>query len=562
MDGLGLAMFLPLLELLTDQNDIASTEKMGNLAFILNSLNYLGLKLTLNVVLVTMFIFFTCKGLAMYFQQYLTASYQQFFIRNIRVENIDALAAYSYYAFVKEDVGLIQNTLSGEVQRVMSGFQKYTAILKLFILVLTYASLAFLANPEFAVLVLIGGWVSNFIFSYLYKKTKSLSSELVKSNHGFQGLLIQEVAFFKYLKSTASIEKYALKLKERVYEIEKAMRTIGILDGIMRGLREPLMIGIVVLVIIIQVNYLGGSLSTIILSLLFFYRCLTSVMTLQSNYNQFLSVSGSLENMTVFINKLKKHQEVFGKTPFQGLDKALKLNKVSFMYDEGIDILKDIDLIINKNETIAFVGESGSGKTTLMNILIGLLKPTTGMFFLDETDSLQIDITTYQKRIGYITQDPVIFDDTIYNNVSFWAEKTPENRLRFEEALKKASILDFMLAQPKREDTRLGNNGINLSGGQKQRISIARELYKEVEFLFMDEATSALDSATEKEIQTNIDTLKGNYTILIIAHRLSTIKNADRVVVLNKGRIERIGSYKQLVKESKAFQRMIALQEV
>ena len=119
-----------------------------------------------------------------------------------------------------------------------------------------------------------------------------------------------------------------------------------------------------------------------------------------------------------------------------------------------------------------------------------------------------------------------------------------------------------MLDYNDREDARLGNNGINLSGGQKQRISIARELYKQVDFLFMDEATSALDSETERVIQENIDNLKGRYTILIIAHRLSTIKNVDRVILLKQGKIDQVGRYEDLIHESSTFQRMVALQEL
>jgi subfamily B ATP-binding cassette protein MsbA len=132
--------------------------------------------------------------------------------------------------------------------------------------------------------------------------------------------------------------------------------------------------------------------------------------------------------------------------------------------------------------------------------------------------------------------------------------------MRFEKALHKASIHDFVMSQPLGGDAILGNNGINISGGQKQRISIARELYKEVDFLIMDEATSALDSETEKEIQENIEQLKGQYTILIIAHRLSTIKNADHIVLLNKGSVETTGSFEALMKQSASFQKMVQLQ--
>ncbi|WP_367392667.1 ABC transporter ATP-binding protein [Lewinella sp. LCG006] len=562
LDGLGLAMFLPLLELVADQETQASSAAMGNLAFILDGIQNFGLKLTLTVVLLTMLAFFIFKGIANYLSSYLNVIYLQFFIRKIRVDTIDALTEYRYQAFVNADAGAIQNTLSGEVERVAQAYKTYSRMLQQGVLVLTYAGIAFLANPEFALLVLVGGVLSNFLFSILYKKTKVLSQRLVKSSHSFQGLLIQEVAFFKYLKSTGSIRSYAENLKEKVYEIEDSVRKMGVLNSIMAGVREPLMMTIVVCTILVQVHLMGGSLATIILSLLFFYRALSSVTQLQTSYNAFLSFSGSLTNMTDFVAELRAQQEPNGQTKVPSFAEAITLENVSFGYQPGDWILQDIELSLHRYETLALVGESGSGKTTLMNLLSGLLQPSKGCMYIDGLDSSEVDIRSLQQRIGYITQEVVIFDDTIFNNVTFWAEKTPENLERFREALRRASILDFVLEQSAAENAGLGNNGINLSGGQKQRISIARELYKDVDFLFMDEATSALDSETERAIQENIDLLKGQYTMLIIAHRLSTIKNADRVIVLKQGRIEHVGRYEELIEKSVSFKRMVELQEL
>ncbi|MCR9134122.1 MAG: ABC transporter ATP-binding protein/permease [bacterium] len=562
MDGLGLAMFLPLLELVADQDTQATNEQMGNLAFILQGLQSLGLQLTLTVVLLTMLTFFILKGIAKYMSAYLNVVYQQFFTKKIRIENIDALSQYSYAAFVTADAGAIQNTLSGEVQRIVLAFGRYLQILQQIILVLTYSLLAFLVNPEFSILVIFGGGFSNFLFSRLYKKTKALSRKLVQSNHGFQGLLIQQVAFFKYLKATNLIEKYARNLKNQVNLIETQVRKIGILNSIMLALREPIMIAVVVAIILLQVYLLGGNLSTIILSLLFFYRGLGAVMSLQTSYNQFLSFSGSLDNMTAFVRDLKAHKERNGEKLMEAFSKKIELRQLSFGYQPNDLILRDINLTLHRNETLALVGESGSGKTTLMNIFSGLLIPAQGKILIDGIDSRILNIHSLQRQIGYITQEAVIFDDTIFNNVTFWAEKNEANLQRFWIALKRANIADFVKEQQEAENARLGNNGINLSGGQKQRISIARELYKEVDFLFMDEATSSLDSETERIIQESIDSLKGSYTILIIAHRLSTIRNADRVVVLKDGEIEHIGKYKDLIEKSISFKKMVELQEL
>lgn len=562
LDGFGIAMFLPLLELVANADGQVSGEQMGNLSFLVEGLQAIGISLNLTVVLLSMLFFFTLKGAFKFFEQYKTVVYRQFFIRNLREGNISALAKYNYFNFVNADVGRIQNTMSGEINKIDQAFYTYMRVIQQSVLLIVYAALAFLANPQFAVLVAVGGVLTNIAFNQLYKATKRLSRDLTKSNNDFQGLIIQQVAQFKYLKATGLIRDYARQLIDKVYEIERSQKRIGILNAIMQGIREPLLIAVVVIVILVQINMLGGTLGLIILSILFFYRALTAVMQLQTYWNRFLAKIGSLENIELFIQELKTGKEKRGKEVFSHFKSEIKLDRIHFHYGDTT-ILQDVSLEIYKNRSIAFVGESGSGKTTLMNIISGLLKPDSGRVLIDGMDARKLDIATFQKRIGYITQDPVIFNDTIYNNVTFWAPKTPENMIRFEEAMQKASIWQFVMEeQPDKEETQLGNNGINLSGGQKQRISIARELFKDVDFLFLDEATSALDSETEREIQENIDQLKGKYTILMIAHRLSTIKNADRVVVLNKGQIERIGTYQELIGESESFKRMVELQEV
>src|SRR5690606_2658435 len=238
-----------------------------------------------------------------------------------------------------------------------------------------------------------------------------------------------------------------------------------------------------------------------------------------------------------------------------------EVQHLNFSYGEQT-ILKGVNLTIQKNQTVAFVGESGSGKTTLVNVLAGLLPPDSGDFKVDGLSSKELDVASYQQRIGYITQEPVIFNDSIYNNVTLWAQPTLENQQQFEQAIAQASLDIFLHTLPQGQETQLGNNGINLSGGQKQRISIARELFKDIDILIMDEATSALDSGTERDIQESIDQLRGRFTILIVAHRLSTIKNADRIILMKHGRIDSEGDYQNMVQQNRAFKRMVELQEL
>lgn len=559
MDGLGLAMFIPLLQMVDSSNVEARPEDMGNLSFIADVFQYLNIPLTLGVVLGVILFFFTLKGILKFFEGYVRVSNEQFFMKNIRFHNIKALSQYDYNKFVHADVGRIQNTFTAEVVKVNQGYRYYFMCLQYGVSVLVYIFLAFMANPQFAVLVVIGGALSGLIFTRLHKRTKKLSKKITVDSHSFQGLLIQKVAFFKYLKATGLMKRYADRLVETNINIEASQRKTGMINAAMAAVREPLIILVVVLVILIQVFYFSQSIGIIILSLLLFYRALTFLMGVQNFWNLFLGVTGSLLNMGKFINELRAGKEVTGKTIFPGFKEALQVRHLSMQY-ENKDILEDINLQIRKNETIALVGESGSGKTTLMNMMAGLLKPTSGEVLVDGVNLESIKKETFQQRLGYITQEAVIFNDTIFNNVTFWSEKNEENLKRFEAAVRKASIYDFVQLQPDKEDALLGNNGINLSGGQKQRLSIARELYKEVDFLFMDEATSALDSETERAIQENIEALKGQYSIIIIAHRLSTVKHADKIVLLNKGRIDQVGSFDELMQGSPAFKKMVELQ--
>jgi subfamily B ATP-binding cassette protein MsbA len=223
-------------------------------------------------------------------------------------------------------------------------------------------------------------------------------------------------------------------------------------------------------------------------------------------------------------------------------------------------VVDQVTIRVPRSQTIALVGESGSGKTTLVNILMGLIQPDSGTVLIDNTPLTKLKLETYRNKLGYISQDSVIFNDTIFNNVTFWAEPTPEVYERFWEVINMASLKEFVESKPAKELTKLGDNGILISGGQKQRISIAREMFKKVEVLVLDEATSALDSETELFIQENIEKLHGQFTIIVIAHRLSTIKNVDNIFLLENGRVVTSGDFDTMVKKSEKFKRMVSLQ--
>lgn len=561
LDGFGLAMFLPLLQEV-DQGTQASfdSDGMGNLSFLVEGMQWMGLPFTLTTILLIMLVFFVLKGVFKFLEGFNRVVNQRYFTKKIRFYNIDLLTNYSYRSFVLADSGRIQNTLSSEVERVINAYRAYFSSVQYMMLVLVYISMAFLANAQFAVMVAVGGVVTNFIYKRMYTVTKKLSRELTSMNHSFQGLLIQKVGFFKYLKATGYLADYGQKLKNNILDIENHTKKMGLLSSALTAMREPVVVSVVIVVILIHVNLMGQQLGLIILSLLFFYRSLTFLMAVQNYWNTYLGVVGSLDNLDAFSKELENGRDTDGTTNFTRFRNKIELRSAGYNYNDT-PVLKNITLDIFRNETVAFVGESGSGKTTLVNLLAGVIVPDTGTLKIDDLPINDIKRATYQKRIGYITQDPVIFNDTIYNNLTLWAPKTPANMERFSHVLRQAAIEEFVMSLPNQENSLLGNNGITVSGGQRQRLSIARELFKDVDFLFLDEATSALDSETERAIQQNIDALKGTYTIIIIAHRLSTVRNADRIVLLNKGEIEAQGDFNGLYEQSNAFRKMVQYQE-
>lgn len=559
-DGMGLAMFMPLLQTVSDGS--ASTKhSLGQLHHLTDAIQNMGFELNINTVLVILFIIFVLKGIIKFIQLNYQVNLRQSMIRKLRINMVNQLWHLRYKRFLQFDGGKIQNVLTTEMQRLYQSINFYLNSGQGVVMLVTYIVLAFLANYQFALLVAIGAALSNLFYRRVYIATKKASAQISRKGNKFNGFLIQAVHHFKYLKSTNYFSIYSLKLKEVIKETEKLNKKIGFYNSVTKSLKEPSIIIIVLIVIKLQLSLLGGSLSSILLSLLLFYRALALLVEIQNNWQQFINNVGSINSVMKFSQEMKEEQEVQPSQLFHSLDTELYLKNVSFSFGTH-KVLDDINIHIPKNETIAFVGESGSGKTTLANIITSLIMPERGEVLADGVPIKEYNYDSYRNKIGYISQESVIFNDNVFNNITFWDKPTPENMQRFWEILELVSLHDYVQSLPEKELTPLGDNGMLISGGQRQRISIARELYKKAEILIMDEATSALDSETERIIRENIDSLHGSYTMIIIAHRLSTIKNADKIYLLEKGRITASGRFEDMIDLSERFKRMVALQEV
>jgi ABC-type multidrug transport system fused ATPase/permease subunit len=558
LDGVGLSMFMPLLQAVSGEG--GSTKKsMGHLHYITDFITGLGFSLTMGTILGVLVILFSLKGFVKFLELNYQAKVIQFFMKRVRHQLVYGLQKISYKGFVQLDAGKIQNTFIAEVQKMSQGAKFYLTYTQSLFMLSTYVFLALLANYQFAILVAVSAGLTNLLYTRIYKVLKQASFEISKKGHDFNSYMIQAINYFKYLKSTNYLNSYSKKLGEVINKTENLNRKVGFYTAITTGIREPMILLIVVIVIYIQINWMGGNLGSIILSLILFYRALTFLMNIQNQWQSFIQSTGAMRSVAELSETMNNTVEVKGAVNFQKIENVISIENIDLSYGNN-KVLNNVNITIKKNNTIALIGASGSGKTTLANVIMGLIMPDTGKVSVDGILLSEYNLDTYRSKIGYISQDSVIFNDNLYNNVTFWADETPENVKRFWDVIKMTSLEEFVKNQPDKEKTRLGDNGILISGGQKQRISIAREMYKKVEILILDEATSALDSETEHIIQENIENLHGHYTMIVIAHRLSTIKNVDVIYLLDKGKVSVSGDFDTMLQNSDKFKRMVSLQ--
>jgi len=246
------------------------------------------------------------------------------------------------------------------------------------------------------------------------------------------------------------------------------------------------------------------------------------------------------------------------KTP--KFESTLELANVGFSYIEGSEVLSNLSLIINKGETIAFVGPSGAGKTTITDLIARFYDVSSGGILLDGIDIREFNQEDLRQLVGIVNQESILFNDTIRNNIALGRPELTMEQV--ESAAKAAYAHDFIMEMEKGYESEIGERGGKLSGGQKQRLSIARALLKDPEILILDEATSALDSQSEKAVQMALESLMRNRTSLVVAHRLSTVMHADKIVVLEKGKIIEIGKHQELIAKGGLYAKLIQLQEL
>jgi len=285
---------------------------------------------------------------------------------------------------------------------------------------------------------------------------------------------------------------------------------------------------------------------------------------LNSPINEFIGFIQSAQDAKISLERLgeihnRKDEEEVSESKNYDLpqDRSLVLQGLTFHYEgpRSPKVLNDLRFTIIQNKVTAIVGASGSGKTTLVKMLLGFYPPTEGKILLGNVDLSQYNMEMWRRNCGTVMQDGYIFSDTIANNIAV-GEDLPDKE-RLYNAAKTANILEFIERLPLRYNTKIGQEGVGVSQGQRQRILIARAVYKNPEYLFFDEATNALDANNEKVIMQNLDEFFKGKTVVIVAHRLSTVKNADQILVLDKGNMVEAGTHEELVKRKGAYYELV-----
>ena len=563
-ESIGIVMLLPLLQTV-DALQMEAASGIGRV--IADALAWLGIADSVPLLLLVIGVFFMLKGLFLFLATGYKAYLSGQLTRELKGRLYDDYVRMRLEYYVARDTGHFLNVIGGQVDGFVRTFVSMLGFGLSAIKALVYVAIAIVIAWRFGLMTIVLGVLLLLAFRNLNNYVRRLSRKKSLEAGHLSKLMIQSLHAFKYLTATGQSSKVRKGVIRSVHLLAGYAIRTGLAKAFTASVREPITVMAILIIVIAQLVWLNQPLAPILISILLFKRGLDSMLGTLHGWQQAMSEVGSLEMVRDEFARQAKQRERDGAVEIGPLSRAIEFKDVHFAYNRQTSpVLKGVSLTIPAKTSVAIVGESGAGKSTLADMLTLVLRPTSGQILIDGVPSETIRLASWREQIGFVSQETVVFDDTIANNICLWGgdiDKDPHLFERVREAARLAYLDDTIEALPDGYHTFVGDRGVRLSGGQRQRLFIAREIFRNPKLLILDEATSALDSESELAIRNSIDALKGQITVVVIAHRLATIRNVDQVLVLEKGKVREAGSYADLRDDpSSRFARLVAAQKL
>ncbi|AFZ26763.1 ABC-type multidrug transport system, ATPase and permease component [Cylindrospermum stagnale PCC 7417] len=484
-----------------------------------------------------------------YFGQVYTELSQLHLGARLRKQIFEQLQSLSLSYFAKTRSGELINTITTEIERIRQGFSGGAFLFTRGLTATVYLITMFLLSWQMTLIsvflfTLLGVGLSN-----LNARVRETSFGMSVANGNFTSTAIEFINGIRTVHACGTQElerqRYYKASDQVVSTSTKVVLTWTLVRPIAEAVATTVLVGMIILAF---TNFVvNGTLQVASLLTFFFvlFRLVPFVQDINGTRAFISTLQGSADNIKNLLTTKDKTYFQNGPIEFQGLQRSIDLVSVDFSYSANQPVLNNITLTIERGKMTALVGASGAGKTTLADLIPRFYDATDGYIFIDEVDVRHFEINSLRRKIAVVSQDTFIFNTSVEKNIAYGASEVTEAEIH--EAAQLANALEFILEMPEGFDTQLGDRGVRLSGGQRQRIAIARALLRNPEILILDEATSALDSVSERLIQESLEKLSIGRTVITIAHRLSTIAKADKVVVLEQGRIVEQGKYQELL---------------
>lgn len=547
LEGIGINAFIPLIGFFSGGS--------GGTDFITTTIKsffeLIHVPFTFRYLLVFIFCLFVIRAISVVAFGYIRGWVNADFLSKESEDVMRRTLLSSWPFTLKQKIGTMQNTLVRDVQQAGNLLGAAVQIIQSFSGFLMYLLVAINISPVMTSYTLGGGAILLIVLRPLLKRTHLIGRRAAGVEKQFAQFLSEHIIGMKAIKA-AGAERAAIASGSKHIRLMRDLSIRQSLVGtISASLFQPFSIALVVLLFFLTYNTPGFNIISFGASLYLIQKIFSY---LESGQNSLQSISGLLpyvRNVATFKRELDIHRESNEGDKSFALNKELVFQDVSFSYDDGKQVLDNVNFSVPRGTTVGLIGPSGAGKTSVADLLLRLFKPSAGSMLLDGIPSDAIRLQEWRQHIGYVSQDVFLLNSSIEENIRFYNQALTMEDI--EVAARQANIYEFIMGLPQGFETITGDRGVMLSGGQRQRIALARALAGKPELLILDEATSALDHESEKLIHEAIRALHGKVTVFIIAHRPSTIAEADTILVLNTGHIVEEGTPQELLANHSSY---------